>query len=106
MVLIHPGIHSGTREAYAGIRLEPEHFDLKELASTDLSEWKTKVSNSFERTIFKIYPQIAEIKERLYDKGAQYASMSGSGSAVYGLFDEVPEVQEFEAFENFRIIEL
>ncbi len=106
VVVIHPGIHSATREAYAGIQLEPEHFDLKDLSKLDLSEWKSEVSNSFERTIFKIYPEIADIKNELYEKGASYASMSGSGSAVFGLFDSAPDAQEFEEHENFRIIEL
>jgi 4-diphosphocytidyl-2-C-methyl-D-erythritol kinase len=58
----------------------------------DRSRWKEELINDFEASIFKNHPAIAEIKERLYGAGAYYAAMSGSGSSVFGLFDQLPEV--------------
>jgi 4-diphosphocytidyl-2-C-methyl-D-erythritol kinase len=61
----------------------------------DRSKWKNLLSNQFEETIFPKYPLLAEIKETLYNKGAFYASMSGSGSAVFGLFEKEVDVKDF-----------
>jgi 4-diphosphocytidyl-2-C-methyl-D-erythritol kinase len=84
--VVCPGIHVGTAEAFQNILPKPPGFDLRELGNLPIGEWKGKVSNDFEETVFALYPEIGEIKERLYDEGALYASMSGTGSAVYGVF--------------------
>jgi 4-diphosphocytidyl-2-C-methyl-D-erythritol kinase len=68
----------------------PEH-PLTEVIQLPVSEWKHKLVNDFEKPVFAAFPRIGEIKRKLYDSGAVYASMSGSGSAVYGLFTEIPE---------------
>jgi 4-diphosphocytidyl-2-C-methyl-D-erythritol kinase len=57
-----------------------------------VSEWRGRVVNDFELNIFRLYPQVGRIKMALYEAGALYASMSGSGSAVYGIFREEPEL--------------
>jgi 4-diphosphocytidyl-2-C-methyl-D-erythritol kinase len=104
LVLINPGIHVGTKEAYAGITPAAPKVKLEEVLA-DRSRWKTELVNDFEQSIFKNHPQIAEIKGKLYESGAFYAAMSGSGSSVFGLFDFKPSELEFSdsyfRFESF-----
>jgi 4-diphosphocytidyl-2-C-methyl-D-erythritol kinase len=90
LVLVHPGIHVGTKEAYAGVTPAAPRTPLEDILA-DRSRWKEELINDFEASIFKNHPAIAEIKERLYGAGAYYAAMSGSGSSVFGLFDQLPE---------------
>ena len=86
-VLVKPPIHISTAEAYAGVTPSQPLSSLKDvLQNTPVKLWRNVVVNDFEASIFRRYPQIAAIKQTLYDMGATYASMSGSGSAVYGLF--------------------
>ncbi|MCX6283341.1 MAG: 4-(cytidine 5'-diphospho)-2-C-methyl-D-erythritol kinase, partial [Bacteroidetes bacterium] len=68
-------------------------ISLKEIALMPVSQWKDSMHNDFEDPVFRKFPLIGKIKELLYEKGAVYASMSGSGSAVYGLFKEIPVVE-------------
>ena len=92
LVLVNPNIHIGTKEAYAGIEPKRPEVDLKELLS-DRGRWKEELVNDFERSIFENHPEIKAIKEGLYNQGAYYAAMSGSGSTVFGLFDKEPEAE-------------
>jgi 4-diphosphocytidyl-2-C-methyl-D-erythritol kinase len=87
LLIVHPGIHISTAMAYAHILPKSAAVDLRQLNVTGRQEWQTAVSNDFETYMLKQYPEIAEIKHSLYEMGAFYASMSGSGSSVYGLFD-------------------
>ncbi len=89
LVLINPRIHVGTKEAYAGVTPAPPRVKLEEVLA-DRSRWKAELVNDFEPSIFKNHPEIAELKEKMYDAGAFYAAMSGSGSSVFGLFEEKP----------------
>ncbi|GMQ31192.1 4-(cytidine 5'-diphospho)-2-C-methyl-D-erythritol kinase [Algoriphagus confluentis] len=89
LVLINPGIHVGTKEAYAGVTPCPPKVKLEEILA-DRSLWKAELSNDFEPSIFKNHPEIAGIKEKMYEAGAFYSAMSGSGSSVFGLFEEKP----------------
>lgn len=86
--LIHPPVHVNTKDAYAGIVPRLSTFHLKELSTLSISEWKNRVKNDFEESVFKKFPIIAEAKQYLYDNGATYASMSGSGSTCFGLFEK------------------
>ncbi len=88
IVIIHPGINVSTAEAYASITPRRPETGIEELIQQDISKWKDTLKNDFEEPVFQKYPQIRKIKEMLYEHGAVYASMSGSGSAVYGLFTE------------------
>ncbi|MCG8477025.1 MAG: 4-(cytidine 5'-diphospho)-2-C-methyl-D-erythritol kinase [Cytophagales bacterium] len=88
LVLVNPGIHVGTAEAYAGVRPKPAPFDLTELLRLPVTEWKGKLHNDFEDSTFPNHPEIARIKENLYEAGALYASMTGSGATVYGIFEK------------------
>ncbi|SEF76949.1 4-(cytidine 5'-diphospho)-2-C-methyl-D-erythritol kinase [Algoriphagus boritolerans] len=94
IVLINPGIHVGTKEAYAGVTPAPPKVKLEEVLA-DPRRWKAELVNDFESSIFKNYPLIEEIKIKMYSSGAFYAAMSGSGSSVFGLFDEKPSELEF-----------
>ena len=87
LVLVKPNIHVATREAYANVCPHRPEVSLKEIVKRPVSEWKDCMKNDFEESVFKIHPEIAAIKYKLYDIGAVYASMTGSGSAVFGLFD-------------------
>jgi 4-diphosphocytidyl-2-C-methyl-D-erythritol kinase len=91
ILVVHPGIRSSTAEAYSGIVPKLPAADLRKLmVNTPLAAWKNQLVNDFEPGLFKKYPQIAGLKQALYNAGAVYASMSGSGSAVFGIFDQEP----------------
>jgi len=92
--LIYPNIHISTQDAYAGITPKPNSHSTKELTSLPIEEWKNVLRNDFEVSLFKKYPELATIKQSLYDEGALYAAMSGSGSSVFGIFEGEPEVSE------------
>lgn len=89
VLLVYPDIAVGTAEAYQGIQpAEPELPVMQIIRSFPLEQWHQYLRNDFEHTIFSKYPEIQAIKDRLYENGALYAGMSGSGSAVYGIFNE------------------
>lgn len=87
-VFIPEGVSVSTAEAYRGIVPSKPEIPLSEALSHDIPEWKDLVVNDFEKTVFKIYPSLEEMKKRIYESGAVYASMSGSGSALFGIFKD------------------
>ncbi|HBG40397.1 4-(cytidine 5'-diphospho)-2-C-methyl-D-erythritol kinase [Limibacterium fermenti] len=92
IVLVKPDIAVSTKEAYALITPRQPRSSLKEIIGRPVSEWRETMKNDFEEPVFKKHPEIADIKKQLYSLGASYASMSGSGSAVFGLFDKKPDL--------------
>lgn len=88
LALVKPDVHVSTKDAFALIKPEKPQQSLKEIVKLPVTEWKNTMVNDFECSIFPKYPEIRHIKEKLYDLGAVYASMSGSGSSVYALFDK------------------
>ena len=80
------GISVSTKEAYAGLTPAVPSLPLREALSRPVCEWRDCVKNDFEASVFALHPSLAGMKQSLYDSGAVYASMSGSGSALYGLF--------------------
>lgn len=90
IVIVNPGIHVSTAEAFSGIRPGPCPIDLKTRILESPEGWKHWLSNDFEASVFRRFPLIAGIRQSLYDAGAVYASMSGSGSTVYGIFRGAP----------------
>ena len=91
-VLIKPDAVVNTGWAYSMITPQKPEVSLRELIKMPIDTWKDAIKNDFEVPIFKKYPEICKIKEQLYDLGAVYASMSGSGSSVFGFFNEIPEI--------------
>lgn len=87
-VLVNPGIHISTAGAYAGIRPRYLVDDLRQLLRQPVETWRDAVKNDFEESLIPRYPQIGRLKTQLYEAGAQYASMTGSGSTVFGLFSQ------------------
>lgn len=88
LVVVKPAVSVSTREAFVGITPRPATFDLRELATLPIEEWRGVVHNDFEDSLFPRYPELADIKRRLYSYGAVYASLTGSGSCVYGIFTD------------------
>lgn len=91
LFLIAPNVHVGTAEVYANTGPTERSAELHSSVSRSrISEWPTTLVNTMEPYVFRTYPAVAEAKQLLIEAGARYASMSGSGSTVYGLFDEPP----------------
>lgn len=83
------GVSVATKEAYGGIVPAIPQKSLKELLALPVEQWRdAEVKNDFEKTVFAVHPSLAGMKEQLYADGALYASMSGSGSALYGIFSK------------------
>jgi 4-diphosphocytidyl-2-C-methyl-D-erythritol kinase len=102
LLLVFPAIHSDTKEAYGGISVQASRQTPKEIIETmPVSAWKDSLQNDFEFSIFAKYPAIAQLKDELYQVGAIYAGLSGSGSAVFGIFEKSPNTTPFEKFEYF-----
>lgn len=87
IVVVKPPVGVSTAEAYAGVSPSGCELDMLRMAKLPVKEWRDTLHNSFEPSVLTKLPRVSEIKGRLYDLGAVYASMSGSGSAVYGLFE-------------------
>ena len=92
IVLINPGIHVSTADAFRNISPSAPAHPYSEIINLPVNQWKDSLFNDFEKPVFEIHPAIQEIKEKLYTAGARYASMTGTGSTVYGIFeDHIPE---------------
>jgi 4-diphosphocytidyl-2-C-methyl-D-erythritol kinase len=91
-VLVMPPVHVSTAQAYSGIKPAAVTHSLKDLIRRPIVEWKQTIKNDFEQHIFEAFPFIAEVKNQLYRSGALYASMSGSGASVFGIFEDAPNL--------------
>lgn len=95
IMIVKPNVFVSTREAFSNIRPHHPEYPVKEVIKRPVTEWKDTLINDFEASVFPQHPIIREIKEELYRQGAIYASMSGSGSSVFGLFasgSSLPEI--------------
>ena len=107
LVLIKPDIHISTQEAYANVSSKPSSVDLKTLLEgKNFEAWRNELVNDFEASIFTNHPQLAEIKEEFYKSGAVYAAMSGSGSAMFGLFDQKPSDLNGALKDSTKVLQL
>lgn len=94
LVLLNPGVHISTREAYSSCKPEKPTDSLSDLIKIPVAEWKDSVVNDFEEFAVAKHPVIGQLKKALYDCGALFALMSGSGSSVFGIFGSMPEIPE------------
>ena len=97
--VVRPDIPVPTKEAFSRIRPHRPQKNCREIVAQPVETWRQELVNDFEESVFALHPEIGSIKERLYAMGATYAAMSGSGSALFGLFQEEPQ-QLAEAFEG------
>ncbi len=99
VVLVYPNIHVNTAKAYSGVKPKMPTRSLEnDILNLPIEQWKEFIHNDFEDSIFPSFPEIKNIKEKLYSKGAIYSAMSGSGSTVFGIFDSATNLKE--AFEG------
>jgi len=96
IVLVVPQACVSTAEAYRGVKPKPAEFPLLEINELQIAEWKNYVKNDFEESVFKNHPVIRGVKAALYEAGAIYASMSGSGASIFGIFEQLPDLSSLE----------
>ena len=102
LLIVKPDIYVSTGEAYSKAKPEKPDNDLRNLMKLPVGEWRNLLINDFEKSVFAIRPEIGEIKRKMYDSGAEYASMSGSGASVFGLFKgDIPDTKIFS--ENYFV---
>ncbi|OIP00582.1 MAG: 4-(cytidine 5'-diphospho)-2-C-methyl-D-erythritol kinase [Bacteroidetes bacterium CG2_30_33_31] len=104
VALLLPKIHISTAEAYSAISKYSESYNFDFINVNKINLWKEDLINDFELGIFSKYPELEKLKYRLYDSGAIYASMSGSGSAIFGIFKSLPELNFYDV--EYKIIAL
>lgn len=90
MVLVKPEESVSTAEAYSCVQPSMPQFSLADIIKKPVEDWKMLMCNDFEKSVFSRHPVIGEIKDSLYKMGAVYASMSGSGATVFGIFKQPP----------------
>lgn len=109
VLIVHPGIHISTTWAFShlpGCLQRPDGYkSIREIIQQPISTWKDELINDFEQPVFSQYPEIKKIKDDLYTAGAVYSSMSGSGSAMYGIFEK-DNTLTFSFPGNYFVIEL
>src|SRR5450432_1307821 len=87
-LLVHPETHINSAWAFSKIKATSPKYDLRECIQEPIQNWVKTLHNDFEQPVFDAYPQLQKIKNQLYDSGALYASMTGSGSTLYGIFNK------------------
>jgi 4-diphosphocytidyl-2-C-methyl-D-erythritol kinase len=96
LVLVMPPVQVSTSEAYRGVKPAVPAHALKEALQLPVAEWRQLIKNDFEESIFKNHASIRGVKAALYEAGALYACMSGSGSSVFGIFEKTPDLRSLE----------
>ncbi|HMJ71215.1 MAG TPA: 4-(cytidine 5'-diphospho)-2-C-methyl-D-erythritol kinase [Cyclobacteriaceae bacterium] len=99
LMIVKPEVHISTRQAYEGVVPSVPARKLADVIG-NFGEWKFQLKNDFEASILEKFPVIRNIKQTLYTAGAEYASMTGSGSAVYGIFSKKPDVDAGETVQS------
>lgn len=92
MAVIKPEIAISTREAFSKVAPTTPEVCCRDIVMQPIETWRERLQNDFEVSAFALYPELASIKQSLYDAGATYAAMSGSGSAMFGIFKEKPNI--------------
>ena len=102
ILLVNPGIHINTSKAYSQSTPKPSVYKLQKSVGKSPDQWRGFVENDFEKVVFELYPEIGAIKDTLYQIGAVYSAMSGSGSTVFGLFESKPDYDSvFNGYYTF-----
>lgn len=91
LVIVKPQVSVSTKEAFAGITPRMPKVSCREIVAMPIEQWKGLLTNDFEESVFAQYPELQEIKNKLYKTGASYAQMSGSGSSIFGIFKTTPD---------------
>lgn len=104
LAIVKPDVSVNTRDAYRAITPKKPAKCCREVVRQPIDTWKYDLSNDFEKPVFALHPELANIKQTLYNKGAVYAQMSGSGSAIYGIFLEEPQNIESDFKDNFTFV--
>ena len=91
IAIVKPNVAISTAQAFSFIRPQQPTMCCKDIVLQPITSWKDRLDNDFEVSMFEIYPEIREVKERLYASGAVFAQMSGSGSAFFGIFENEPK---------------
>ena len=86
--IVRPDVPVSTKEAYSLITPKRPAHNCRDIVALSVDQWRNQLVNDFEEGIFQLHPELGEVKQQLYDLGAVYAAMSGSGSALFGLFRE------------------
>ncbi len=100
LAVVYPNIHVSTAWAYQNCQPKIPLVTLETLIKNPVNEWKDCIINDFEPLVFSVHPSLQKIKEKLYQLNALYASMSGSGSAVYGIFKSAPDLSFFSEYKT------
>ncbi len=103
IALVMPPVSVGTAEAYSWIKPHQPSISIREILKDPVETWRGRLVNDFEAPVAGRYPVIAEIRDQLYQQGAVYAAMSGSGAAVFGLFTTTPDLTHFNAYTKFTV---
>ncbi|MFT6716443.1 MAG: 4-diphosphocytidyl-2-C-methyl-D-erythritol kinase [Saprospiraceae bacterium] len=98
ILLVNPSIHLSTGLAFSDVRPENKGRNIPEALSYPIHEWKHLLFNDFEPSVFAIHPVLSTLKSTLYSKGALYASMSGSGSTIFGIFENKPNTDGVDQY--------
>jgi 4-diphosphocytidyl-2-C-methyl-D-erythritol kinase len=104
LVIVKPPVHISTAAAFLGTKPFYRENLIEEIVNLPVQDWKRELRNDFENTVFDLYPEIQDIRNLMYRHRAIYSSMSGSGSAVYGLFTEKPAEMDFPGCDVFQTL--
>jgi 4-diphosphocytidyl-2-C-methyl-D-erythritol kinase len=104
LLIVKPPVHVSTAAAFLGTKPQYRENSIDEITNLPVQDWKRELHNDFENTVFDLYPEIKEIRYQMYRQGAIYSAMSGSGSAVYGLFAGSPVQMEFPGCDVFQTL--
>ncbi len=104
LAVVRPAIPVSTKEAFSLIKPQHPAVNCRDIVLQPVETWRDSLTNDFEQSVFALHPEIGAIKDRLYELGAVYAAMSGSGSSLYGLFREPVNLDEFNAEGTFKTI--
>ncbi|MEA3447537.1 MAG: 4-(cytidine 5'-diphospho)-2-C-methyl-D-erythritol kinase [Bacteroidota bacterium] len=106
VMIVFPDIHIDTGGIFSKITISPADYELRDLHTIPVSSWKNYINNRFETVVFNMHPQLKKIKTQLYDAGADYAQLTGTGSAIYGIFSHKPDINQNHLSYNYIVKQL